>query len=137
MVLRNVMYSQRAMQHRPARHFQIIIENDKLGNGNFNPKGEQYKHEKLGKEFKCAEYDKSSGTLYEGQNLAENLNVTNSGVIIYSDDFRLVDRKISRGDKIEYEDDIYSVFDFRYIKRTSKSQFQRKPSNRTLVLSLT
>ena len=140
MVIRNMFYSQRVNQHRPATHYKIIVENNKLENGNFEPLGEKYKHEKKGRFFKCGEWSRSmvrGGLEFTREQLTENLNVTNSGVVIYSDDHRILDRKISRGDKVIYDSETYTVFDFRIMRNPSRSPYQRKASNKILVLSLT
>ena len=140
MVIRNMFYSQRVNQYLPAVHYKIIVKNEKIENDSFDPKGEQYEYEKKGRYFKCGEWSRSmvrGGLEFTREQLTENLNVTNSGVVLYSDDHRILDREISRGDKIEYDDEVYTVFDFRKMRNPSRSPYQRKASNKILVLSLT
>jgi len=134
MGLHHVLYANKLRQEQTAKHYQIKIVNDKLENGSFDPEGEKYEHNKIGKTFRCGKIERAE---YKTFNLTENLNVTNGGVVLYTTDFRIVNSNVKRGDKIVYFGEIYSLYDYSKPSNHSNKQYQRKSLNGALILSLT
>lgn len=134
MALHHILYANRLRQEQTAKHYPIIVTNDKLDNGYFDPEGEKYEYAKLGKTFRCGKFEKEE---FKGFNLNENLNVTNSGLVLYTTDFRIVNAKVSRGDKIIYQGREYSIQDYSKPNNHANKQYQRNSLNGVLLLSLT
>jgi len=134
MALHHILYANRLRQEQTAKHYPIEVINNKLENGDFNPLGETYSYKKIGKTFRCGKFERED---FKATSLTENLNVTNSGLVLYTTDFRIVDNGVRRGDKIIYNGNEYSVFDFSKPSNHANKQFQRKSLNGVLLISLT
>lgn len=133
-MLHHIMYANKLRQEQIAKHYPIIVKSDKLENGFYDPAGEKYEYAKLGKSFRCSKVEKED---FKTFNLNENLKVTNSSLILYTTDFRIVNAKVSRGDKIIYQGNEYSIESYSKPSTPSGKQFQRKNLNGALLLNLT